>query len=83
MAKKMGEPGLDNWYWTMKEHQKKGHRIIQYQYPDRADKKMQGNVKQKSIPSKEKRAAFWKNHHSIPTVNDLIWWGDRIDEVEI
>ena len=30
----MGSYGIDNWYWRMEEHKRKGHKIIEYPEDD-------------------------------------------------
>lgn len=70
----MGDIRIDQWCWKMAEHRRKGHRIIQY--PDMDVIKRVSDIKdikKQDLLLKDKRAAFWEEHHSIPTTDDLIW----------
>ena len=72
----MQEPGLDNWCWRMKEHKRKGHHIIKY--PEMDGKRNVDEIEQDLI-LKNQRVAFWEEHHSIPTINDLMWWEREVE----
>ena len=78
----MGDIGLYKWSWMMKEHKRKDHHIIKYQYPDWDDKKSVKDDKQENLFLKDQRVAFWEKHNSIPTINDLPWWEREVNEVK-
>ena len=72
----MGDIDVDEWYWMMKEHKRKGHHLIDY---GSLDTRTEINKIDRHFFDKSHKDIFWKKHSNIALKKKFLWWEKEVE----